>query len=466
MNRIQKILNSAIDALRSGKDPFIGAKRRAFGKTGKPIADWAGAAQAAVRRAPKLGLEPKADLSPRLATPPVSPDVSHADMLSLPPPPEPVAIPERMWLAGAIGALLAPRAAGAMLTAPVRWKLQQDADALRSWNAAADKLLKQLEVQAKLMTAGAEQTRADAYAQGVQQQGALIPYRADLMSAQADAQRMNALRSLSEILMQQHRLNREQAETLSELYLRAGDPRVGLNERRKLLQYADDYARSIGADITPDTVRAYAPSLQLPEAARSTGGDDDTIRTGENARATEVDLSPAQQKTLADARASEALAELQAERQETERATRERKLQLMDAELLIKAKTLEKIDADIRATQERLRLMNEELGLRRAELNLRQRNTSLRELITYQRHWATQLGQIERAIDAIKNEPAGGYTEAERIDPQTGTRLRERIPRYSDQQLQRLKELDARRQEVEGTLKTLEETLDKHLLSD
>lgn len=239
-------------------------------------------------------VEAKVDLTPRLATPPrrlttQSPPAEGAGVVSLPPLPEPVEIPDRMWLAGAIGALLAPRAAGAMLAAPLRWKQQQDTDAQRNWQQQVQLLLKQLELGLKAREVGAKETtaeadviRADAYAQDVENRGQLIPTRVAEMEARTQ-------KLISDTLVNQFRIQRDQADILSNLYLRAGDPRVSEDERGVLLAFADDYARRVGLD---------------PAEARATAGVEPP------------GLSPAQERARAEAENLESLAELNRARQE------------------------------------------------------------------------------------------------------------------------------------------------------
>lgn len=244
-------------------------------------------------------VEAKADLTPRIVPPswspgPQSPPAEGAEARGLPPLPEPVAIPARMWLAGAIGALLAPRAAGAMLTAPLRWKQQQDTDAQRHWQQQVQMLLKQLELELKAREVGAKEisakadvARADAYAKDVDNRGQLIPTRVAEMEARTQ-------KLISDTLVNQFRIQRDQADILSNLYLRAGDPRVGADERGVLLTFADDYARRVGLD---------------PVAARATAGVEPPA------------LAPAQERALAEAENLESLAELNRARQdETESA--------------------------------------------------------------------------------------------------------------------------------------------------
>lgn len=409
----------------------------------------------------------KVDLSPRLSVPSDTGATDNKERslarFPLPEPPQPVAIPEKMWTAGLIGALIAPRHAGQFLSAPLLWQQREETKRQTEWQKQVDLLFKQLELAMKgeelnlrRLQAESDAVRAGAYAKSVED---LAPVR----ESQVELNRARAMKAMSDTLMSQYKLTQEQADTLANLYLRAGDPRASLEERRVLLRLAEDYGRQLNPELFPETVRAMFPSLELPETPSER----------------EITLSPAQERALADAKASEALASLQAERTKTEQATREKKLALMDADLLIKAKTLEKIDADIAATKERLRLARESLALAQRRLalgeralNLRERQAELSTLRAYRSHWQSQANQLRRAIDQIVNNPEE-WTTITTTDAQ-GRRTTQRVPRFSQAQQERLNELRRRLAEIEGDpsrgvtgiLDEIDQTLDELLTID
>lgn len=409
----------------------------------------------------------KIDLSPRLSIPPMPSeapqDKQTVGQFAIPEPPKPVEIPDKMWTAGLIGALIAPRHAGQFLSAPLLWQQREETKRQTEWQKQIDLLFKQLELAMKgeelnirRLQAESDAVRAGAYAKSVED---LAPVR----ESQVDLNRARAMKAMSDTLMAQYKLSKDQADTLANLYLRAGDPRASLEERKVLLRLAEDYGRQLNPELFPETVRTMFPSLELPETPSER----------------EITLSPAQERALADAKASEALAGLQAERTKTEQETREKKLALMDADLLIKAKTLEKIDADIAATKERLRLARESLALAQRRLalgeralNLRERQAELSTLRTYRSHWQTQANQLRRAIDQILNNPQE-WTTITTTDAR-GQRTTQRVPRYSQAQQERLNELRRRLAEIEGDptrgvvgiLDEIDQTLDELLTID
>ena len=363
--------------------------------------------------------------------------------LQLPSPPAPVQVPESMVLASALGALLAPRAAAQLLSAPALYQQRVNQQRQQQYQQQLDTLLKQLQIEAQREAARAQQRRADAYAKSIEIEERLLPAREQLMQSQAKQAEATAQQRLADILTQQYRLAQADAELLADLYAKAGDPRVSPQNRALLLQYADNYAKQLGVEVDRDRLRAAAP---------------------------DIELSPAQQTELARAAETQAQTELTRERAETERARRPLELKLLNADLLKTQAQIKQIENDIKTTRERLGIMRQELGLRGAELGLRRaeltermRANRIRETGIYARHWVQQASELRRAIDQIISNPAGGYTETESIIG--GQRVITRTPVYSSAQMQRLTELQARLQDIEGTIADIDE-LQRELMGD
>lgn len=183
----------------------------------------------------------------------------------LPEPPEPVQIPEKMWVAGALGALLAPRAAGAMLSAPVAWKQREDARQQLNWQKQVDMLFKQLDYLLKAHqlniaseNATTDRLRALFYGQYVGQLGQRLPYQNAKDWAAALEDIAHAFHQVTKIPM-------ETLQQYAELVLKAGDPRVDIPERIKLLAAADQFFRSHGFLLNPQGLKQMFPFLNLPE---------------------------------------------------------------------------------------------------------------------------------------------------------------------------------------------------------
>ena len=356
--------------------------------------------------------------------------------LQLPSPPAPVQVPESMVLASALGALLAPRAAAQLLSAPALYQQRVHQQRQQQYQQQLDTLLKQLQIEAQREAARAQQRRADAYAKSIEIEERLLPARERLMQSQAKQAEATAQQRLADILTQQYRLAQADAELLGDLYAKAGDPRVSPQNRALLLQYADNYAKQLGIQVDREALKAIAPTIEL---------------------------SPAQQAELARAAETQAQTELTRERAETERARRPLELKLLNAELLKTQAQIKQIENDIKTTRERLGIMRQELALRGAELTERMRANRIRETGIYARHWIQQASELRRAIDQIISNPAGGYTETESIIG--GQRVITRTPVYSSAQMQRLTELQARLQDIEGTIADIDE-LQRELMGD
>lgn len=320
-------------------------------------------------------------------------------------PPKLVEPDERALLASALAALFAPRAAGQLLIAPYQWAERENLKRARQYESELNRQLRLAQIDAERLKAQtpivveqmrSAERRAEREAEAPKVEAETEKVRAETQRIQADTQR--ALQ----------RLPLDVSRDITNLLLKAGDEKVGADERREILAYARYLMRQYGVDLSeflPQEVQA-SPA-QARAAAQAVG-----------------ELAQAEQAT--------ASAERQREEAETERQERPLKLEERRARIrLIQAQELtervqpelmrariQELRANIAQGWQGLRLRAEGLQLAIRRQNWAEAQDLLEGISKSRAFWEQQARELERSITIEQ--------ETESYDPETGKRIRAR----------------------------------------
>jgi hypothetical protein len=325
-------------------------------------------------------------------------------------PPQQVSPDDKMLLASAIGALLAPRAAGVMLSAPYRWAERENLKAQQAYMQALDRAL-------KLAQIGVESRRAEAPITVAQIESET---RRSLAEAQAEADReerearTRKLQAEAEQIAtatekSRQKLPLEISTSIANLLLRAGDERLSPEERGQLLGYARYLLKEYGVDLSEFLPQDVQPSFvqQRTEAQAQS----------ESARAEE----------------SKARTELVQEQAKTERELRPLRVQEKQARIrLIQAQELtERIQPDlIRARIQEIR-NNIAMGWRglalraqsvQAAIDSRQFEQARRllgDISKSRAFWERQASELEKSLRVYEEREVVGTGEQQAVRVRT-----------------------------------------------
>jgi len=376
------------------------------------------------------GVEPPAD------TPRVDNRGDGSDgipTIRLPDLPEPVEIPDKMWIGALVGALLAPRYAHLFAQSPLLWQQSQNEARQRAYAQQVARLREELGLTDTIQRMLDRERR---YALDVENL-ALARERAetDKQRAETDRRRVDAYAQSVEFNRERwdaefrHKLEeaerrhgRETVQSMLDAYRLAGDPAVDMATRETLLRIADERAERLGVNAT--------------EARKNLG------------------IQPSPRQLLA------------------ERELEEQALRMKEIEQRMKIR-----EQQLEMERRRLAIATEQLNLSRARLSLAERESIGRSLAKVINASNSALSAIDRDIDFINkriNDLVRNYGVEEEIETRDDTtnqivrvrRINEsRMPNERRQELENLRKqlqnLRVQRQEIVNQRKTAEDNLRK-----
>ncbi|MCX7924396.1 MAG: hypothetical protein N2554_01135 [Fimbriimonadales bacterium] len=280
-------------------------------------------------------------------------------------PPAPVSPDERAILASLIAAALAPRAAGVLLPAPFQWAERENRRRMQQYESELNRQLKEAQLQVERLKARTpievEQIReAGRAAERTQQQPKID---AEVGKIQAETQN---LQQRTEQAAQ--RLPVEISLRIADLLQRAGDEKVGAEERRMMIGYARYLMQQYGVDL-----KDFLPA--------------------------ETQASPAQARAAAQAvgeaaQAEQALASAERMREEAETERQERPLRLEERRARIRLIQAQELTERMQPQLMQARIQEIRANIAQGWQNLRLRAQALQNAIQRQ-DWNEARGVVE-----------------------------------------------------------------------
>lgn len=325
--------------------------------------------------------------------------------LSMPEPPAPVEPDERALLASALAALVAPRAAGQLLIAPFQWAERENRRRAQQYESELNRQLRLAQIETERRKAETpilvEQIREAGRAEERKQQAPKVAAEVSKIEAETEATRQRTDQAAQ-------RLPVEIAGRIAALLERAGDEKVGAEERRMMIGYAKYLMHEYGVDL-----KDFLPA--------------ETQASPAQARAAAQAVSEAAQAEQALATAQQRREEAETERQERPLKLEERRarIELITAQALTERMQPELLRARINEIQANIAQGWQGLQLRAQSLanavrsqNWRQARDTFEGISKSRAFWERQAQELEKAITVEQ--------EIEYYDRNTGQRIRER----------------------------------------
>lgn len=336
-------------------------------------------------------------------------------------PPQPDQPSERALMMASLAALFVPRAAGTLLMAPYLAAERETLRRQQAWQQALDRQLRLAQLETERRKA-----ETPIIVEQIREAGRAAERDLQTPKVQAEVRKLEAETEATRQRTQQaaQRLPVEIAGRIAGLLERAGDERVGEEERRMMIGYAKYLMNEYGVDL-----KDFLPA--------------------------ETQASPAQARTAAQAlqEASEAQraaasAELLQEQAQTERELRplrkeqaQARIQLIRAQELTERMQPELLRARIREIQANIAQGWRGLALRAQSLNLAiqrqdfaQQRQLLEQLSKSRAFWERQASELEKALRVEVEQQVQGAgetalitTRTRRLDPAQERELRDRL---------------------------------------